>query len=137
MSFSKVSYVVLVAFLCAVVGVMARVSSGKSVSEVQDVNSLDRRISMLEQRFYQVESNISRLQQFVAMQRPPVSQPGVSDGDLSVMREEVQRLSLRVNELECGLVKLDERTLTRKTTTKPPDPCRLNVETPVRLSTHP
>jgi len=137
MSFSKLSYVVLVVFLCAVVGVMARVSIGKSVSEVQDVSSLDRRISFLEQRFYQVESNISRLQQFVAMQRPPVSQPGVSDRDLSVMREEVERLSLRVNELECGLVKLDERTLTRKTTTKPPDPCRLNVETPVRLSTHP
>jgi hypothetical protein len=138
MSFSKLSYVVLVIVLCVAVAVMARVSSGKSVSTVQDVSSLDRRISLLEQRFYQVESNISRLQQFVAMQRPPVSQSSVSDRDVSLMREEVQRLSLRVNELECGLLKLDERTASRKTTTgKPSDPCRLNAEMPLRLSTHP
>jgi uncharacterized protein YlxW (UPF0749 family) len=138
MSFSKLSNVVLVVVLGVVVGVLTNVSSGRSATTTQDVSSLDRRLSLLEQRFYSVESNISRLQQFVASQRPPISQPTVSDRDTILMREEIQRLSLRVTELECGLLKLDERTATRKsTTTKPSDPCRLNPETPLRLPSRP
>ena len=138
MNFSKQSNVVLVVVLCAVIGVMANSSRGSSSTPVQDLNSLDRRISLLEQRFYSIESNISRLQQYVAAQRPTVSQPTTSDRDLILMREEIQRLSLRVSELECGLVKLDERTTTRRSTAdKPSDPCRLNVDTSVRLSARP
>jgi hypothetical protein len=44
----------------------------------------------------------------------------------------------RLRELECGLVHLDERTLpasAKARQTEPRDPCRLNPETPVRLST--
>ena len=138
MSFSKLSNVVLVIVLCVVAGVMVKSSRAEGVNTTQDVSSLDRRLSLLEQRFYSVESSISRLQQFVASQRPSVSQPSVSDRDLSLISEEIQRLSLRVNELECGLVKLDERTATRKSpTVKSPDPCRLNPDAPLRLSTHP
>ena len=138
MSFSKLSNVVLVVVLCVVAGVMVKSSRAEGVNTIQDVSSLDRRLSLLEQRFYSVESSISRLQQFVASQRPSVSQPSVSDRDLSLISEEIQRLSLRVNELECGLVKLDERTATRKSATaKPSDPCRLNPDAPLRLSTHP
>ena len=136
MNLSK-SNVVLVVVLCAVIGVMANSSRGSSSTPVQDVSSLDRRLSLLEQRFYQIESSISRLQQYVAAQRPPVSQPSTSDRELSLMREEIQRLSLRVGEIECGLVKLDERTTTRRNTGKSNDPCRLNADTPVRLSARP
>ena len=138
MNFSKQSNLVLVVVLCAVIGVMANSSRGSSSTAVQDVSSLDRRISLLEQRFYSIESSISRLQQYVAAQRPPVSQPSTSDRDLILMREEIQRLSMRVGELECGLVKLDERTTTRRNTAdKPSDPCRLNADTAVRLSARP
>ena len=130
----------LIVGLCAVIGMMANSSRGSSASEPQDVSSLDRRISLLEQRFYSVESNISRLQQYVATQRPSVSQPGVSDRELSLLREEIQRLTLRMNEVECGLSKLDERTTPaarRNPAARSNDPCRLNPETPVRLSTRP
>jgi uncharacterized coiled-coil protein SlyX len=137
MNLSKQSNVVLVVVLCAVIGVMANSSRGSSSTAVQDPSSLDRRISLLEQRFYSIESSISRLQQYVAAQRPPVSQPSTSDRDLILMREEIQRLSLRVTEIECGLVKLDERTTTRRNTGKSEDPCRLNADTPVRLSARP
>src|SRR5262245_32201805 len=104
MNLSKQSSLVLVVVLCAVIGMMANSSRGNNSTAVQDVGSLDRRLSLLEQRFYSIESNISRLQQYVAAQRPAVSQPSTSDRELSLMREEIQRLSLRVGELECGLV---------------------------------
>lgn len=143
MNLSKQSSLVLIVVLCAVIGVMATISRGNSATapaENQDPSSLDRRLSLLEQRFYSIESSISRLQTYVAAQRPPVSQPSTSDRDVILMREEIQRLSLRVTELECGLSKLDERTTPasrRNTTDKSTDPCRVNPETPVRLSARP
>jgi len=138
MNFSKHSNLLLVLVLCVVVGTVASVSRGKSAAETQDVSSLDRRISLLEQRFYQVESSINRLQTYMASQRPPVSSPNTSDRDVILLREEIQRLSLRLTEVECGLVKLDERTTSRRSTAqKSDDPCRANVDTPLRLSARP
>jgi hypothetical protein len=138
MNFSKQSNLVLVLVLCVVVGTVANVSAGKSSAEPQDPSSLDRRISLLEQRFYQVESNINRLQTYLASQRPPTSQPSTSDRDVLIIRDEVQRLSLRLGEVECGLLKLDERTATRRSNSpKSDDPCRVNVDTPLRLSARP
>ena len=140
MNLSKQSNLVLVVVLCAVIGVMAGISRGNN--SVQDPGSLDRRLSLLEQRFYSLESSISRLQQYVATQRPSIPQPSTSanDRELSLMREELQRLTLRMAEIDCGLIKLDERTTPaarRNPTAKSNDPCRLTPDTPVRLSTHP
>ena len=138
MNLSKQSNLVLFVVLCAAIGVMASISRGNNAP--QDPASLDRRLSLLEQRFYSLESSISRLQQYVATQRPSVSQPSTSDRELSLMREELQRLTLRMAEIDCGLIKLDERTTPaarRDPTAKSNDPCRLNPDQPVRLSTHP
>src|ERR1044072_9308352 len=140
MNLSKQSNLAGVVGLCAVIGVMPSISRGNNSPEER--SSLDRRLSLLEQRFYSVESSISRLQQYVATQRPSVPQPGTTtnDRELMLMREELQRLTLRVTEIECGLIKLDERTTPaarRNPTAKSNDPCRLNPDTPVRLSTHP
>lgn len=143
MNLSKQSNLVWVVVLCAVIGVMANISRGnsaRSAAENQDPSSLDRRLSLLEQRFYSIESNISRLQQYVATQRPSVTPPSTSDRDVVLMREEIQRLSSRVTELECGLSKLDERTTPasrRNNADKSNDPCRTNVDMPVRLSARP
>ena len=143
MNFAKQSNLVLVVGLCAVIGVVASISRGNSstaAEATQDVSSLDRRLSLLEQRFYSMESSITRLQTYIASQRPPVTQPGTSDRDLILIREEVQRLTMRMAEIECGLIKLDERTTPatrRNAAGKSNDPCRLNPDTPVRLSTHP
>jgi hypothetical protein len=138
MNLSKQSNLVLFVVLCAVIGVMASISRGNN--STQDPGSLDRRLSLLEQRFYSVESSVSRLQQYVATQRPSLPQPSTSDRDLILMREEVQRLELRMAEVECGLIKLDERTTPaarRNPTAKSNDPCRLNPDQSLRLSTHP
>ncbi len=138
MNFSKQSNLVVVLVLCVVGGTVANVTWGKSSVEPQDPSSLDRRISLLEQRFYQVESSINRLQTYVASQRPAPSQPTTSDRDVLIIRDEVQRLSLRLGEVECGLLKLDERTATRRSNPpKSDDPCRVNVDAPLRLSARP
>jgi hypothetical protein len=139
MNFSKLANLVLVVVLCAVVGVLVRGSSDAETVAVQDVSSLDRRLSLLEQRFYSVESSISRLQTYVANQRPPVSQSGTNDREINLLREEVQRLSLRLGDVECGLLKLDERTTSGRKSppAKPSDPCRINSDAPVRLPTRP
>ena len=138
MNISRQSNLVLVLVLCVVLGTVANGSWGKSSAETQDPSSLDRRISLLEQRFYQVESSINRLQTYIASQRPQASQPNTSDRDVILIRDEVQRLSLRLSEVECGLLKLDERTATRRDNTqKPNDPCRMNVDSPLRLSARP
>jgi predicted nucleic acid-binding Zn-ribbon protein len=139
MNFSKLANVVLVVVLCAVVGVLLRRSAGAEANAAQDPSSLDRRLSLVEQRMYSLESNITRLQTYVSSMstRPSVSQPSsTNDRELTLLTEEVQRLGVRLNEVECGLVKLDERTATRKTS-KSSDPCRANADAPLRLPTRP
>jgi hypothetical protein len=136
MSFLKQSNFVLIVLLCVAVGITATVSRGKNSSELQDPSSLDRRISMLEQRLYTMESSINRLQQYVSTQRPAVAAPSTSDRDIILLREEIQRLNLSLGEVECGVLRLDERTSTRRSS-KPADPCRQNPDAPLRLPTRP
>ena len=151
MSFLRKWRLALGIILCAVIGVIANAYPGdrsplalEEVTGAQDVRSLERRISSLEQRLYSIESNINRLQQSAVSQRPPVSQPNARDQEINLWRGEVQTLQLRLSELECGLVKLDERTTAaavreaRKSAgAKTADPCRINPAAPLRLSTRP
>jgi predicted RNase H-like nuclease (RuvC/YqgF family) len=149
MNFLKNSHLALGIVLCPVIGIMANVYPGKvssaseGMTKTQDVRSLDRRISSLEQRLYSIESSISRLQQSAVSQRSPVPQSSARDQEINLIRGEMQALQLRLSEIECGLLKLDERTTVsvrdnRKSAGgKPADPCRLNPATPLRLSTRP
>ena len=134
MSFRNRFQLIAIAILSVIIVIVGVV---RGSAESQDPASLDRRISMLEQRFYTLESSINRLQTYIASQRPQPSQPSTSDRDVILIRDEVQRLSLRLTEVECGLVKLDERTATRRSTQKSDDPCRANVDTPLHLSARP
>jgi len=148
MTVSKEWHIALGMILCAAAGAFVNAYPGKSSSAVegmtgsQDVRTLDRRISSLEQRLYSIEVNISRLQQSAVSQRPPVSQPSVGDQEIGLLRRELQGLLLRIGEIECGLVKLDERTTTpavreaRKSAgARTADPCRIDPAGPLRLST--
>jgi hypothetical protein len=116
-------------------------SAAEGITETQDVRSLDRRISLLEQRLYSIESSISRMQSEVSL-RSPVPQSSARDQEINLIRGEMQALQLRVSEIECGLLKLDERTTVsarddnrKRAGGKPADPCRLDPATPLRLST--
>lgn len=149
MTFLKRRRLVLGFVLCAVVAVIANAYPGKSsfawegLTGSQDVRGLDRRISSLEQRLFSIEASISRLEQSAISQRAPSLQSSARDPEINLLLREVQTLQVRVNEIECGLVKLDERTTTpaireaRSTSAKIADPCRINPQAPLRLSTRP
>lgn len=142
MTFLKRSQLVTIAALVAVIGIVAgRGASGHETIEPQNVSGLDRRVSLLEQRFYSLESSMNRLQQFVTSQRSTGStgSSDTRDREITLLAQELQRLQARLVEVECGLVKLDERTATarRNGDTRPTDPCRQISGTPLRLSSRP
>lgn len=120
----------------AVIAIMTIIASINATP--QDPAGLDRRISILEQRFYTFQTSLNRLEQLVVNQRStPV--PSGRDTQVELLRQEVEGLKLRLNEIECGLVKLDERTTPANATTRKRegDPCRVNSDSPLRLSTRP
>ena len=117
--------------LLAVIAIIATIHA-----ETQDPASLDRRISMIEQRFFQLESRINRLEQVVVAQRS-AQVPSGRDQEVELMRQEIEGLKLRLNEIDCGLVKLDERTTPANARKANDDQCRLNPNSPLRLSTRP
>lgn len=150
MTILRERHIALGVVLCALICVIGNAYTSNSSSELegltgsQDVRSLDRRISSLEQRLYSIESSINRLEQSARSQRPPASQPGARDPEIDLLQGELRTAQLRLSEIECGLVKLDERTTTsavRETRgsagARTADPCRLNPATPLRLSTRP
>lgn len=143
MSFSKKVQVsgIMVLVAIAAIGV-SRGASGTETTATQDPSSLDRRISLLEQRFYSLESSMNRLQTYVSSQRSADSSDVAQDRELNQLSQDVQRLELRLREVECGLLKLDERTTTAGGTrrggdARSTDPCRLNPGAPLRLPSRP
>jgi predicted RNase H-like nuclease (RuvC/YqgF family) len=104
----------------------------------QEVLRLETRINQLEQRFYGIETTIRTLEQQSRLEA--TSRGGaVSAQDLALLQSQIQALQLRLAEDECGLARLDERTLSqamrnaRRQSAGRTDPCRTNVESPLRL----
>ena len=104
----------------------------------QEVFRLETRINQLEQRLIQIDTSIRGLQQQSRLGAGAAS-GGVSAQDVQLLRTQIQALQIRLAEDECALAKLDERTLSpamrnsRRQSGARSDPCRVNVETPVRL----
>ena len=121
----------------------ARVAGAEASPGAQDTFNLERRISVVEQRLNSVELGINRLEQQQARAQTTAPQPSASlrDTQIELLRSEVELLQRRLAEDECGLVRVDERTLTpqarearRKDAAEKDDPCRLNFDAPLRLS---
>ncbi|MBV9242129.1 MAG: hypothetical protein JO314_08990 [Acidobacteria bacterium] len=115
-------------------------SSGATTVHAQTDPFLSRRVDILEQRLYSIES---RLNSINTQARPSVvpSIPSTTQNDVDFLRTQVDGMRLRIGEVECGLLKLDERTLaaaqrrTHAGTTS--DRCRENYGTPIQLSARP
>lgn len=120
------------------------------VSAQTDV-MLERRLSQVEQRFYYIES---RLNQIENQSRYPGIVPGASSTnpiqlgqlrtELDTLRTQLDSLRSRVGEVECGLLKLDERTLSqaardarRRSAAGVNEPCRADTASPLKLSVRP
>ncbi len=101
---------------------------------------LNNRINQIERQFNSIETRISRLEQ---QSRFPSVAPQTSlnrDAEFNQMRSQVESLQLRIDAFECGLVKLDERTLTttarqtrRKANLNETDRCRLDFNVPLQF----
>ena len=128
-------YVVLVSIFALGLVLAARSEAGPSPQ--QDVIRLDARVSQLEQRLYTIENSLRTLEQQSRITGMNQRGAGVTLDDIALLRSEIQTLQTRLMEDECGLARLDERTLTpaardarRKAAGN--DPCRLNFELPLR-----
>ena len=140
----KTIRLLLISVACVLAATAAIAHRGKASSgPEQDVMSLDRRISSMEQRLFSMESSITQLQQQVMALRTSPTTPNVRDSETERLRSEILLLERRVREVECGVVKLDERTLSptaresRRAEGQGADPCRLRPETPLQLSNRP
>src|SRR6478672_3255739 len=134
----------LVFLVGLVVSTVARISSAalpdNNQPAQQEVLRLESRITQIEQRLYAVENNIRNLDQQSRL--GSATSRGAGQDDLVSVRLEIQTLQQRLAEYDCGLAKLDERTLTREMRearrksagATSEDPCRLNFETPLRFS---
>jgi septal ring factor EnvC (AmiA/AmiB activator) len=102
----------------------------------QDVIRLETRLNQLEQRLYQIDTSIRNLEQ---QSRLGGASRGGSSQDVELLRSQIQTMQLRLIEDECALAKLDERTLSpamrnARRQSGRTDPCRVNVDAPLRLT---
>ena len=103
----------------------------------QEVLRLETRLNQLEQRLYSIDTSIRNLEQQSRIGGR--ASQGVSAQDLELLRSQIQTLQLRLVEDECSLARLDERTLSpamrnsRRQSGVRSDPCRVNVDAPLRL----
>ena len=119
-------------------------ASAAAAPAAQDIARVESRLNLIEQRFRSIELSISRLEQQSRLQGLSTSAATHSE-DARLLRAEIDALRRRLAEVECGLVRIDERTLApaarderRKgggsSTT---DPCRLNAPAPLSLPSRP
>ena len=132
--------VITVVMLCA--GYLPGVNTAEAQTDVL----LDRRLTQIEQRFYMLESRLSRIEQApsVLPQSPALNRSDVEISNLRALldaqRLQIEGLQMRVDDLECGLARVDERTLTptarearRKAGADGTEQCRANPNVPVKL----
>ena len=112
--------------------------------EAQNDRYLESRLNQIEQRFYMVESRLNRIEQDAITRRLPTTTTAqdTRSQDINLLQNELTGFRLRLGEVECGLLKLDERTLTaakrlagRSVTGS--DRCRQDWSSPVLLSARP
>jgi hypothetical protein len=127
----QVSKLIAVTVIMTIAIVIVATANANNPVQTQELRVLESRVQMLEQRLYSIESSLNRLQS-----APPRSS-STSDAEISLMRTEIQNLTNRVSDAECGLLKLDQRTAPARTATKANDPCRLNPTQPVQLKSRP
>lgn len=113
------------------------IAAASAVEPQQDVIRLETRINQLEQRLYGIETSLRTLEQQSRL--GATRGGGVSAQDVALLQSQIQALQLRLADDECGLARLDERTLSpamrnaRRQAAGRVDPCRTNVESPLRL----
>lgn len=116
-----------------------------SAQVVQQDPFLSRRIDQIDQRIYSIENRLNRLE---SAPRPTgVTSPtitGSNEAEIRMLQADVSSMRIRLGEAECGLLKLDERTLSnaaraarKKSIVGGTENCRLERDVPIALSARP
>ena len=105
---------------------------------------LSQRLSRIEQRFTTIESRLSQLEQQSRYSATTSDTSSSRETEIRLLRSQIDALQLRAAEIECGLIRLDERTLSntsrqaeRKSGAGKGDICRQNPNVPLQLSARP
>ena len=142
------------AVLTLVVGALAAAAAyagtsgaGGTAAPAQDLIRVESRLTQLEQRIYAIESSVRGLEQQSRLAGAGAGAGRATttrDTEVSLLRTELETMRRRLAEVECGLAKVDERTLTplaraarRQSESAADDPCRINPDAPLRLSSRP
>jgi hypothetical protein len=141
MKYRKLLGLVTFIVLCAAAVISAgTLNTGDVATASQDPYGLDRRITTLETRMFSLESQIRQMEQQMSLSTRTPSPTRDRDAGVETLQRQVSLQQAQLNELKCGLAKLDERTLpaaVRKGNSQSDrqgDPCRLNPDTPLVLS---
>ena len=81
------------------------------ISHAQQDPFLAQRLNQLEQRFTTIETRLNRLE---SESRIPSIAPRTTENndlELQLLRSQIESLQLQLTQVECALLKLDERTL--------------------------
>jgi hypothetical protein len=131
------SLVLMVIGGAAAVSLFHTVSVARASNETQDVLRMENRLTQLEQRLFTIENSMRSLEQ--QSRTGNVSSRTVSQEEFNLLRSELQALARRLGDDECGIAKLDERTLSpqrrqaRRAANGSDESCRQNSDAPLRL----
>ena len=144
---TRILRAVMILVICLLAGAVASSDKRGTAAEpsgptAQDVTYLSQRLSALEQRFFNLELTINQLLSQVSIAQAPSPAPAgppVSREEVGLMRTEIQLLQRQMAEVQCGLLKLDQRTLppdsrAQLTPAETAEPCRRLANSPVRIT---
>lgn len=114
---------------------------GEAAAPSQDTIRIESRLTQLEQRIYSIETGLRGLEQQLRVSDLSAGR-AARDPEVGLLRTDVDTLRRRLAEVECGLAKVDERTLSAATRAarrkaEGADPCRLDADAPLRLPARP
>lgn len=140
----------IIAIAGAAVGIYIAITSVFCGESIPIVNAqtdmyLSRRIDQIEQRFNYIESRLGQIESQSRMTTVvPRPFPNSNDQDVQFLRAQIDGLRLRLGEVECGLLRVDERTLStaqraarRRAAQGSSEKCRENSGSAVELSARP
>jgi hypothetical protein len=129
------SAVLVIVIAVAALSVFRIARADNETTQQQDVLRLESRMTQLEQRLYAIENSVRSVEQQARL--GSVSSRSVSQDELNLVRSQLQLLERRLAEDECGLAKIDERTLSpqrrKRSASGSTDQCRQNPDLPLSL----
>lgn len=135
----------IAAAICGVVFLTAPDKVLPNVSAQQDP-FLAQRLNRIEQQFNTIESRLNRLEQSSRLPAPVTPRIDENnDAEVRLLRSQIEILQLRLAQLECGVLKLDERTLSsaarqarkKSSAAAASEECRQNTYAPLQIAARP